>query len=183
MNLESIKIKGRQLTGGTFMEHIVEPTSKEQAEKISPTDFAYINDALVTIYDSILRVEEKELKRSTFKDVSAKEVHIIHTISLHEHKTTSMIAKELHISKGTLTTNLDHLERKGYIQRMRNQKDRRVINIGLTHKGAVLYRAHDKFHRMLTKAFLNGFDESQIQTIKQSLQNLETFLNVYASEK
>lgn len=50
-----------------------------------------INDLLTTVYNDILRVEERELKKSRFKDISIKEVHAIDAITMYEHKTTSQV--------------------------------------------------------------------------------------------
>lgn len=81
------------------------------------------------------------------------------------------------MSKGTLTAHLNNLERKGYIERHRNPDDRRVINLGLTSKGRLLYRVHDAFHRRLVNSFLAGMDDDDRQLIKQALMNLEEFLD------
>ncbi len=140
-------------------------------------DFNFINDSLINVYDSIMRIEESELRKSRFKDITAKEVHLVHTIGLHDRKTTSQVARILKLSKGTLTANLNTLERKGYVMRIANQEDRRIINLGLTSKGRLLYRAHDAFHRLLVERFLKGFDDDDIRSIKQAMINLEDFID------
>ncbi|MDN6543111.1 MAG: MarR family transcriptional regulator [Lentilactobacillus parabuchneri] len=140
-------------------------------------DFNFINDSLINVYDSIMRIEESELRKSRFKDITAKEVHLVHTIGLHDRKTTSQVARILKLSKGTLTANLNTLERKGYVMRIANQEDRRIINLGLTSKGRLLYRAHDAFHRLLVERFLKGFDDDDIRLIKQAMINLEAFID------
>ena len=139
------------------------------------TDF--INESLINVYDSIMRIEESEIRKSRFKDITAKEVHLVHTIGLHDRKTTSEVAHILKLSKGTLTANLNNLERKGYVMRIANQEDHRIINLGLTSKGRLLYRAHDAFHKLLVKRFLRGFDDDDIRLIKQAMVNLEDFID------
>ncbi len=143
--------------------------------KIKDTDF--INESLINVYDSIMRIEESEIRKSRFKDITAKEVHLVHTIGLHDRKTTSEVAHILKLSKGTLTANLNNLERKGYVMRIANQEDHRIINLGLTSKGRLLYRAHDAFHKLLVKRFLRGFDDDDIRLIKQAMVNLEDFID------
>lgn len=39
----------------------------------------YINDALIRIYSDILWIEEKELRKSRFNDLTIKEMHAIET--------------------------------------------------------------------------------------------------------
>ncbi|PAK83341.1 MarR family winged helix-turn-helix transcriptional regulator [Lentilactobacillus parakefiri] len=140
-------------------------------------DTDFINESLINVYDSIMRIEESEIRKSRFKDITAKEVHLVHTIGLHDRKTTSEVAHILKLSKGTLTANLNNLERKGYVMRIANQEDHRIINLGLTSKGRLLYRANDAFHTLLVKRFLRGFNDDDIRLIKQAMVNLEDFID------
>lgn len=144
---------------------------------INREDFHMINDSLVDIFDKILRIEERELRKSRFKDVTINELHLVHAITLHEQKTTTAVANELHLSKGSLTSSVNTLVKRGYVERIRNQQDRRVINLTLTSKGRLLYRAHDAFHRQLVKSFLNGMTDSDVTLIKRALTNLQNFVD------
>ena len=65
---------------------------------------------------------------------------------------------------------------KGYAERFRDQEDRRIIRLSLTHKGRVLYRAHRAFHNMMVKRFLKGMNDDEQRTIRKALRNLEDFL-------
>ncbi|MBA1394465.1 MarR family transcriptional regulator, partial [Lactobacillus sp. XV13L] len=69
---------------------------KQQMEKISRL--------LTTIYTEIIQVEQRELRKSTFNDVSIHEMHAVNAITMYEHKTSSQIARELKISPGTVTS-------------------------------------------------------------------------------
>ncbi|WP_281164262.1 MarR family winged helix-turn-helix transcriptional regulator [Liquorilactobacillus sicerae] len=135
-----------------------------------------INDSLVRIYNDILWIEEKELKKSQFNDLSIKEMHAINAITMYEHKTVSQVAKELHLTPGTLTATIDRLTKKNYVTRIRSNDDRRVIRLGLTKKGRLMFRAHAAFHRMMVRNFLKDLDQDEIKTIEKALRNLELFL-------
>jgi DNA-binding MarR family transcriptional regulator len=76
-----------------------------------------------------------------------------------------------------LTSSVNTLVKRGYVERIRNQQDRRVINLTLTSKGRLLYRAHDAFHRQLVKSFLIGMDENDMPLIKRALTNLQNFVD------
>ncbi|AQW21648.1 MarR family transcriptional regulator [Lentilactobacillus curieae] len=141
------------------------------------SDFKFISDSMIDIYDSIMRIEESEIRKSRFKDVTAKELHLIHAIGLHAHKTTSEVANYLKLSKGTLTANINTLERKGYVKRVPNQVDRRIINLELTDKGRILFRAHSAFHSALVKSVLDGFSDDNVEIIEQVLKRLLGFID------
>lgn len=135
-----------------------------------------INDLLTTVYNDILRVEERELKKSRFKDISIKEVHAIDAITMYEHKTTSQVARQLKITPGTLTTMVNHLVRKGYVVRLRSDDDRRFVRLGLTRRVRLIFRAHESFHRHMIQSFLQDMDDDQVQLIEKALLNLQAFL-------
>lgn len=142
--------------------------------------YNYINDALEKIYADILWIEEKELRKSNFNDITIKELHAINAISMYEHQTASQVAKNLHLSPGTLTSTVDRLCKKGYVERIRQDSDRRVIRLGLTRKGRLVFRAHEAFHQMMVKSFLKGLDENETATIEKSIRNLEEFLKEHS---
>jgi DNA-binding MarR family transcriptional regulator len=49
--------------------------------------------------------------------------------------TLSLLSKSVHLSMSTLVGVIDRLEEKGFVQRTRDLKDRRLIFINITHKG------------------------------------------------
>lgn len=143
-------------------------------------EYQHINTALIKIYNGILWVEEKELCKSTFSDLTIKELHAVDAISMYDHQTVSQVAKKLHLTPGTMTSMTDRLIRKGYVERKRDEGDRRVIRLYLTRKGRVLYRAHRAFHNMMVKGFLKDMDEEELKVVNKAITNLEDFLNEHS---
>ena len=139
-------------------------------------EYQKINESLIRIYNGILWIEEKKLRESTFNDLTIKEMHAIDAISMYDHQTSSQVAKKLHLSPGTMTATANRLIAKGYAERFHDEEDRRIIRLGLTHKGRVLYRAHRAFHNMMLKSFLKDMDENEQKVIHKALRNLEDFV-------
>ena len=139
-------------------------------------EYQKINESLIRIYNGILWIEEKKLRESTFNDLTIKEMHAIDAISMYDHQTSSQVAKKLHLSPGTMTATANRLIAKGYAERFDDEEDRRIIRLGLTHKGRVLYRAHRAFHNMMVKSFLKDMDENEQKVIHKALRNLEDFV-------
>lgn len=136
-----------------------------------------INDALYNTYYGINRIEEEELKKSRFKDLTVKEMHAIDAITMYDHLTVSQVADKLHLSRATVTSTVDRLVRKGYAERIRDKKDRRVVRLALTKKGRVLCRAYYAYHNMMVKSFLQNLNDDELQTIYHAFKNLEKFVN------
>lgn len=140
----------------------------------------YIDEAMKRVYADIVWIEENELRKSSFNDLSIKEIHAIIAITMYDHQTASEVARKLHLTPGTLTTTVDRLVKKGYVRRIRGEDDRRIIRLGLTKKGRLVYRAHDSFHRQMVRSFLKDLDPEEVKTIEKAICNLEAFLEAHS---
>lgn len=138
-----------------------------------------VNDYLVSVFNDILTIEESELKKSQFNDLSITEMHTIEAIGMYKIKTSSEVAKELSITVGTLTVAINNLVKKGYVERLRSEDDRRVVKLGLTKKGKLLFRVHQHFHREMVKNILKGMEQEEEQALLRALKNLHDFLQEY----
>lgn len=138
-----------------------------------------VNDYLVSVFNDILTIEESELKKSQFNDLSITEMHTIEAIGMYKKKTSSEVAKELSINVGTLTVAINNLVKKGYVERLRSEDDRRVVKLGLTKKGKLLFRVHQHFHREMVKNILKGMEQEEEQALLRALKNLHDFLQEY----
>ncbi|HAP4487605.1 TPA: winged helix-turn-helix transcriptional regulator [Enterococcus faecalis] len=138
-----------------------------------------VNDYLVSVFNDILTIEESELKKSQFNDLSITEMHTIEAIGMYKKKTSSEVAKELSITVGTLTVAINNLVKKGYVERLRSEDDRRVVKLGLTKKGKLLFRVHQHFHREMVKNILKGMEQEEKQALLRALKNLHDFLQEY----
>ena len=136
-----------------------------------------ISDALYNGYYGIERIEQDELKKSKFNDLTPNELHAIDAIGLHNYLTTSQLAEKMHVTRATISTLIDRLVRKGYVERIKDEKDRRVIRLGLTHRGKQVCRAYHAYHNLMVKSFLQNLDEDELQTVYRAFKNLEKFTN------
>ena len=101
-----------------------------------------INHILVNLINEIWELEEKAIITEEFKDLTNNDMHVIEAIGLGEGNNMSSTAKKLNITVGSLTTAVNNLVNKNYVERSRSKEDRRVVYVRLTEKGnnAYLYR-------------------------------------------
>ncbi|EOT46983.1 MULTISPECIES: fatty acid biosynthesis transcriptional regulator FabT [Enterococcus] len=142
-------------------------------------NFEQINDLLVEVFNDILVIEESELKKSQFNDLSITEMHTIEAVGMYKKKTTTEVARELSVTVGTLTIAVNRLVKKGYVERIRSEDDRRVVKLGLTKKGKLLYRVHQHFHREMIRSVVKGMDKDEVSALLQALDSLHNFLQEY----
>ncbi|MGX7023669.1 MarR family winged helix-turn-helix transcriptional regulator [Vagococcus hydrophili] len=138
-----------------------------------------VNAQLVRVFNDILTIEESELKKSSFSDLSIKEMHTIEAIGMGESKTTGEVAKELSVTVGTLTVAVNNLVKKGYVDRVRSDSDRRIVRLKLTNRGRLFYRSHQLFHKKMVEAALEDMAGEEKEALVRGLKSLHNFLKKY----
>ena len=137
-------------------------------------DFA---GGLLRIFDNVLLTEEKALSKGYFSDLSIAELHTIEAIGPYEARAMSETANRLGITTGTLTVAIDRLVRKGYVERNRDTKDRRVVRIHLTRRGKLAFRMHSKFHTLLVKRIMDPLDSEKQEILAEMVMNIDRFIS------
>ena len=138
------------------------------------------NHILVSLFNEIMDIEEKAIITESFQDITNNDMHVIEAIGIGTPKNMSAIAKQLHVTTGTLTISMNSLVKKGYVKRERSERDRRVVYIMLTAKGKLAYRHHAEFHRKMTEALVEGLDPEETKLLVRALTNLKNFFENYA---
>jgi DNA-binding MarR family transcriptional regulator len=139
--------------------------------------FERVNDALVDVFNNVMWIEEASLRESEYNDITLKDMHIIAAIGGKNDVSASRLAETVHVTPSTMTSAIDKLVRKGYVLRHRDETDRRLVMIALTHKGRVVNRAHDAFHRGLTHALFDQIKQTDTLKIQTAVIRLQAYLH------
>ena len=83
-----------------------------------------LNELLVRLFKDIMEIEARCLVTEDFKDITYNDFHIIEAIGMDEPKPSSVVAKKMDITMGTLTKAIDGLTSKNYVNRERTCSDR-----------------------------------------------------------
>lgn len=134
-----------------------------------------INHVLVKLINEIWELEEKAIITDEFKDLTNNDMHVIEAIGLGEGRNMSSIARQLNITVGSLTTAMNSLVNKKYVERHRSEEDRRVVFVKLTSKGIKAYHHHEDYHRQMTQAILDKLDEKELPVLMKTLDALSDF--------
>ena len=137
-------------------------------------DDAYkmINQTLVSLINEIWELEEKAIITDEFKDLTNNDMHVIESI-----------ARKLNITVGSLTTAMNSLVNKRYVERHRSEEDRRVVLVKLTEKGVKAYHHHEDYHRQMTQAILDKLDDTELPVLVKTLDALSEFFTGYSENK
>lgn len=134
-----------------------------------------INELLVKLFNDVLQIEEQSLKNGVLSELSITEVHTIEAIGMYTERTMSEVAQKLKITVSTLTTAVNKLIKKGYVERKRIEEDRRVVLVKLTKKGKLAYRIHEKFHREMVNTAIDGLNLEEEDLLISSLNKINEF--------
>lgn len=135
-----------------------------------------LNAMLVYLFNNVMDVEAQAVITEEFRDITNNDMHIIEAIGVGEPNSMSAIAKKLSVTVGTLTTNMNGLEKKGYILRERSLEDKRVVLVSLTEKGQKAFYHHRDFHKKMIRALIKDLNQEEMEVLYRCLANLNGFL-------
>jgi len=141
-----------------------------------------VNDVLVKLFNEIMDIEERALITSEYKDVSVNDMHVIEAVGTGSPRNMSAVAKSLSVTVGTLTIAMNNLVKKGYVNRVRSEKDRRVVLVSLSEKGEKAYHHHRMFHEKMVLSVLEGLDREETEALTKALVKLQNFFRNYIDE-
>lgn len=137
-----------------------------------------INYFFVHVFNQILSWEEHSFKKMGFSDLSLRELHVIEAVCNlldSENNRMSSIANYLSITPGSLTTAVNTLVKKGYLERETVPDDRRVVLIVPTQKAISANEIHSGFHSEMIDVVGELADEREIEILTQTLGKLSDF--------
>ncbi len=139
-----------------------------------------LDGLLSDTFNSILRIEERSLDNRLTHGLTITEVHTIVAIGLHERNPMNVVAARLGVTLATLTTAVGKLAKKGFVERVRSEDDRRKVLVSLTKKGRQVYRAHGLFHHQMIDEALADLSEEEERIFADALMKVKTFFDAQA---
>ena len=134
-----------------------------------------LNEVLVKLFRDINTIEARAIRTEEYRDVTANDMHVIEAIGTGAPKNMTTVAKLLSVTTGTLTISMNSLVKKGYVQRVRSEEDRRVVLVSLTEKGKRAFAHHKQFHDAMIREVLKGLDGEEQEVLRRALLNLMNF--------
>ncbi|MDR0514000.1 MAG: MarR family transcriptional regulator [Coriobacteriaceae bacterium] len=137
--------------------------------------YQHLDDLLSTTFNAILRIEERSLRSKLTEGLTMSEVHTLVALGLYEENPMNVVASRLGVTLATLTTAVNKLVEKGFIERRRSESDRRKVLIALSKKGRQAYRAHSLFHQKMINESLAGLTEEEVEVFARALGKVKAF--------
>ena len=133
-----------------------------------------LNELLVELFNHILYLEEQNLQMKGIP-LTMNEVHTLEAIKDAKDPIMSNVAKKLMITLGTMTTAIKKLEQKGYVERIRDEKDARIVRLTLSKEGHNVVAVHDNFHKNMIDTVLTDLTEKEEDVLLSSLVKIKNY--------
>lgn len=98
--------------------------------------------------------------------------HLVH----NGPSSISDIAENLNLANSTISGIVDRLERDGFVRRVRDEVDRRIVYVQLTKHSERFKEQVPQFQKKFFKELLKGVDESTIQEMLISFGKLNELI-------
>jgi DNA-binding MarR family transcriptional regulator len=104
--------------------------------------------------------------------ITGPQLWALNTISKNEGLSLGELSEKMYLRPSTITGLVDRLEKRGYVVRDRDQRDRRVVKILLTPNGkALVKRAPNPIQGKMIYG-LRGLNRGELSSIYDSIQKL-----------
>lgn len=137
-----------------------------------------LNEVLVKLFRNVNVIEERAIRTEEYKDVTTNDMHVIEAIGMEGARNMTSVARSLEVTTGTLTIAVNSLVKKGYVDRVRSEEDRRVVLVSLSNKGRKAYLHHRKFHDQMIDSVVQELTEEEQVVLEKALSKLNRFFQV-----
>ncbi len=143
------------------------------------------NKTLFSFINIINEIEEKAFQNERLsKDLTYTEVHVLYELGKYNApQPMNILAQDLSITHPSLTALVDRIEEKGYLKRVRDENDRRVIYLELTHKGKTLNNWHTLYHKNLVKKIKKILNPEEEKSFFNTLEKLNKAIDYHESNQ
>ncbi len=138
---------------------------------------AHATLALNRVIDRVLAFDRTPRDFGSGDLLSLTEIHAINAVKRNAGINITGLAKEIGLTKGTVSPIVSRLEEKGYLKKRSDASNRKTVLVELTEKGEIANRGFVDFYLRFTSE--NGADITfgQYAVFSEVLAKLEAFLD------
>lgn len=125
------------------------------------------------------RIFDKKLKQNRIENLNNGQGRIIFVLWRNNDIPITELAKETALSKTTLTSMLDRLEKAGHIKRNIDDRDKRKTLVSLTEKSKLIKEKYFSVSHEMIGLFYKGLSNQQVDDFENTLQHILNNLGQY----
>tara|TARA_R110002096_G_scaffold101316_12_gene224056 strand:- start:3474 stop:3983 length:510 start_codon:yes stop_codon:yes gene_type:complete len=137
-----------------------------------------LTDGVLVALRRIIRANDmrsREIAKQT--GLTTAQLVVLRAIATLGEVTTRTISEQVSLSPATVTTIMDRLSERGFVERYRSESDRRVVHTRLTRKGrTTLSRAPVLLHELFSDRFTR-LPQSEQRIIVENLERVARMMD------
>jgi DNA-binding MarR family transcriptional regulator len=135
-----------------------------------------IADDFVLTLMRIPPIVHRKLQSLGISGMQAAGYKVLAVLSVHGCLPISEIGKHLFVSKPYMTRLIGRLIDDGFVEKVPDRKDRRVINVVITREGMRHLKTFPDLFRADIRAVISDMDEQELGTVSASLESINRVL-------
>jgi DNA-binding MarR family transcriptional regulator len=128
-----------------------------------------LSDIIIEFYEKLSSWEQAVVRDSP---ITLPQMHTLEILGQQSPLRMKELAAKMGITTGTLTVNVDRLEKQGLVERIPHETDRRSILVALTEAGQELFREHHAHHLHLTRELQAALTPEESEMFRAILTKL-----------
>lgn len=131
-----------------------------------------LKDAITFLSDLIEKILEETFALADFNDLTHKQFHYLQVIFKMKNPSLTELARELKLTKATVSVLVDNLTKKGYIKRIKSQTDKRVHHLYIDKKGKKISAIHKIAYEKMAEKISSGLSETETAILTDLLKKI-----------
>ncbi len=131
-----------------------------------------LKEAIIYLSDLIEKILEETIDQADFSDLTQQQLYYLKVIVRLKNPTLTDLARELKLTKPTVTVLADKLSEKGYIKRVHSDNDRRVIYLQINDKGDKINALRAIAHERMAEKIKSGLNETETAILTELLRKI-----------
>lgn len=123
-------------------------------------------DALISRYEEVYLFATRKIASmlaEQFKEITLEQYFIVRFLKKSGPCPPSRLAEICNVNRSAVTAMIDRLVAKGYVTRVRNDEDRRVVHVDITEAGSLVYQSGEEKLRQLVESYLQELEEKEVE--------------------
>jgi DNA-binding MarR family transcriptional regulator len=131
-----------------------------------------LTEAISYISDLVEKVLEETISQADFTDLTQQQFRYLQVIFRMKNPTLTELARELDLTKPTVTVLADKLVEKGYIKRVKSDQDRRSMHLHIDKKGTKIEALREIAYERMAEKISSGLSETETAILTELLRKI-----------
>jgi DNA-binding MarR family transcriptional regulator len=131
-----------------------------------------LKETITYLSDLIEKILKETFDQSDFSDLTQQQFNYLKVLVKMKNPTLTEFAREVGLTKPTVTVLVDKLAEKGYVKRVHSDEDRRVMHLHIDKKGTKIHALREIAHKRMAEKIRSGLNETETAILTELLRKI-----------